>query len=348
MAEALSKLPSKIYYDQLLNKSDLDKYVDSSYVKQIDKNVENITHAKKIMMMLEKNIDVLYNTEDTSFHQKHCFDLNFWLYVTIHKNLTKPKNLSKLFQALDEYYTEWDKINKNKKLKSDFLCKPDRSLVGIKFLKEVKHLFDYFENFEFVKNEAKKNCDEACNKYYALLKTVIPIYYRWLAICKLKKKNICNKYISIHDDFAPRSILQHVNLVSLAFSALVNKCFKNVMNLVKQSEQLEPRTDVLIRSSKNKPRIVKLIKNRVLAAAEGDIFGIISENNHSYYLLSYIVWFLNTTYSYINENIVLVCAFILGMLFIFGIFYEVRNIAKKKKKKLNALFLKIYCHQQYS
>ncbi|VWU49448.1 PIR protein [Hepatocystis sp. ex Piliocolobus tephrosceles] len=330
MAEALSKLPSKIYYDQLLNKNDLDKYGDSSHVKQINKNVENVTHAKEIMMMLEKNIDVLYNTEDITYHQKHCFDLNFWLYTTIHKNLTKPKNLSKLFQALDEYYKEWDKINKESK--KDFICKPDRSLVGIKFLKEVKQLFDYFENYEFVKNEVKKNCDEACNKYYTPLKTLIPIYYTWLAICKLKKKNICNKYISNHDDFAPRTILKHVNLVSLAFSALVNKCFKNVINLVQQSEQLEPRTDVLIRSSKNKPRIVKLIKNRALADAEGDIFGIVSENNHSYDLLSYIVRFLNTTYSYISENIVLVCSFILGMLFVLGIFYE--EILLKKKRKI--------------
>ncbi|VWU48090.1 PIR protein [Hepatocystis sp. ex Piliocolobus tephrosceles] len=332
MAEALNNLPSKIYYDQLLNKSDLDKYGDSSHVKQINKNVENVTHAKEIMQMLEKNIDVLYNTEDTTFLKKHCFDLNFWLYITIHKNLTKPKNLSKLFQALDEYYKEWDKINRDKKLKNYLLCKPDRKLVGIKFLTEVKHLFDYFENYEFVINEAKKNCQDACNKYYDQLKTLIPIYYKWLDICKLKKENICNKYISNHDNFAPRSILQHVNVVGLAFTVLINKCLKNVINLVQESEQLKPRTDVLIRSSKNKPRMVKLIKNRALADAEGNILEIVFENNHRYDLLSNIVWFLNTAYTYISENIVLIGFFILGMLFVLGIFYEANNIAKKKKK----------------
>ncbi|VWU48769.1 PIR protein [Hepatocystis sp. ex Piliocolobus tephrosceles] len=332
MTEVINKLPSRVFYGKLLDKSDLSYYAESPHVHNIEKSIQNFGRAKEIMMMLEKNLDMFYHNEDTPFNKKHCFDVNFWLYNTINENLTKPKSNKKLFKVLDKYHKEWDVINQSKEIDKEIICEPNRTLIDIKYLREVKHLFDYFENFDYVKDEAKKNPDDACKIFYKPLKKLIPIFFRWTDICQLEEPNICNTHISNPGNYTPRAMLKHVNLISLTFSALVNSCFKQVIDLVKQSEQLKHKTYVIVRY-KNEAKMLKLIKKKSRSLAEtDDMLGILHGDDNSCGLLSYIVWFFYQTYLYINENIILVSAFMLGMLFVFGIFYQVNNISKKKKK----------------
>ncbi|EUD66278.1 hypothetical protein C922_03194 [Plasmodium inui San Antonio 1] len=283
-------LPSQIYYDNLNEdiieeEDDEDDENDGNdeneeseeseenvYWEAIEGSYEQTPWVRDVFFKLERNLtEINESREKDSLSKKHCYDLNYWLYEQVYENLNKNENDENFFKIIDGLQDAWKNINNDKFPNAENLCHPDKTLVDMKYLKDVKNLFDFIEDFSTIKTAAIKDTNRACQKYIDYLKLKVPLYYEWNSVCTMEEENICTKYIDDYPKYNPKNVLENLSVVSLALSSIFNDCYQDIINLFTKAEKIEPRTVLKVRdiTGTSQSNVVKM-GGRVLAEAIND------------------------------------------------------------------------------
>ncbi|SBT32443.1 PIR Superfamily Protein [Plasmodium ovale wallikeri] len=194
---------------------------------------------KNLCCKLEKNMSIIYEKEnvESNLNMKHCFDLNYWLYNEVYKNLSSDEKQTKFYHIVDYLLDIWSKIKSEKYQNKDNLCNPDKTLSDMNFLKEVKSVFDNIENYDTLKKAALENSSNACDKYYNYMSFNAPLYYKWRDTCTGRTSNVCSKYIKNYNSYSPGSVMKHLNFFVLLIKAASNPCFQNMKNLITNAKK---------------------------------------------------------------------------------------------------------------
>ncbi|GAW80082.1 variable surface protein [Plasmodium gonderi] len=236
----LKESPSYTFYQKLINEKDvnnvshfcnsaLNKYKDSNWVYKLCGN-------------LIKNLELLRDDKDDIFRKKHCFDVNYWLYDHVHKNLNDTKkekdfnNIINFFEETWKYYVVYS-ITENVDKE---ICYPYRSLFRENFLNHlnvVKNFLDYVENFNFIKTDIGKSTYYACQKYFHYLKERIPLYFSFKPLCTKLESNVCTDHIKYHHLYNPKNLFTNGELVKIYLESWCNSCYKNALDLYYESQK---------------------------------------------------------------------------------------------------------------
>ncbi|SBS92825.1 PIR protein [Plasmodium ovale] len=197
---------------------------------------------KHLCCKLRKNIIIVYKPENvTSFlGEKHCFDLNYWLYYEVYKNLEFNENHKDYYYIVDYLMEIWKRIKKEEYADWQYLCNPDKTLSDINFLKEVKTLFDNAENYFPIRHEALKNLGNTCSKYFDYISHNAELYYKWKPICTNGEDNICSKYIHNFHSYNPERIIRKYSKWTLFWLYATNGCIQKIVSVVKRAKELPP------------------------------------------------------------------------------------------------------------
>ncbi|GAW82007.1 variable surface protein [Plasmodium gonderi] len=263
-------LPSYVYYDKL--NDDIVEDDENAYWNSIESSFEETPWIRDVFFKLERNLtEINESRAEDNLSKKHCYDLNYWLYEQVYANLNNNENDENFYKIIDGLQDAWSDINKDKFPNENNLCYPDKTLTDMHYLKDVKHLFDFIEDFSTIKSEAIKDTNSACYKYIDHLKEKVPLYYEWSGICTMEEENICTKYIDEYPKYNPKNVLQNLSVASLAFSSIFNECYQNIINLFSEAEKIPPRTELKHRNITGQPdsSIVK-VGGRVLAESGSD------------------------------------------------------------------------------
>ncbi|GAB70016.1 CYIR protein [Plasmodium cynomolgi strain B] len=206
----------------------LDKLPSTNFLKALNGNVNGKKYSincesigidspekekiNDICTKLEKNIYYLENeynqqylesvhNKDLSFFDKHCYDLNYWLYDELAKKLDA------------KIQKQWNSIDKNGRPNdSSKICNPESQLFKTGLFEYIKKLLDYFENFEtFTKEMGTQNKEP--NKYCDYIKKCVPLYFTFKQLCQLISNNICEKYLKHDDSYNPAELLSNLSCV---------------------------------------------------------------------------------------------------------------------------------------
>ncbi|GAB67531.1 VIR-like CYIR protein [Plasmodium cynomolgi strain B] len=279
-------LPSYIYYDKLnediieeddeneetVENEESEESEENVYWEAIEGSYEQTPWVRDVFFKLERNLTELNESRDEdSLSKKHCYDLNYWLYEQVYENLNNNENDENFFKIIDGLQDVWKNINNDKFPNADNLCHPDKTLIDMKYLKDVKHLFDLIEDFSTIKTAAIKDTNNACQKYIDYLKLKVPLYYEWNDVCTMEEENICTRYIDDYPKYNPKNVLENLSVVSLALASIFNDCYQNIINLFTEAEKIEPRTVLKHRgiTGPSESNVVK-IGGRALAEAISD------------------------------------------------------------------------------
>ncbi|KMZ88934.1 hypothetical protein PVBG_06306, partial [Plasmodium vivax Brazil I] len=109
MAEAvLKELPSEVFY-KALNDNGNDNG-DGNKCSMACESIETGLEQEKIKQIctkLEKKVCYVknYHKDKSSFFQKHCYDLNYWLYKEVTKELGEnDKNIYPIFEKIQNQW----------------------------------------------------------------------------------------------------------------------------------------------------------------------------------------------------------------------------------------------------
>ncbi|CAI7718272.1 Plasmodium vivax Vir protein, putative [Plasmodium vivax] len=214
MAEhGLGELPSKVFYNSLNNsKKDNTYSIDCANVGKDTSEKEKIND---ICSKLGQNINYLENNHNRNplFFDKHCYDLNYWLYHKVNEEFGKGDTKKNINLFFEEIQNQWNNIDRNGKPdNSGKICKPELQIFKTGLFKSIKELLDYFENFDTFKNEIGTS-NQKPNKYCDTIKKCVPLYFTFQQLCKLIKNDICNKYIHKDDRYNPKELLSNLSCV---------------------------------------------------------------------------------------------------------------------------------------
>ncbi|KMZ95234.1 hypothetical protein PVMG_06241 [Plasmodium vivax Mauritania I] len=217
MAEAvLKELPSEVFY-KALNDNGNDNG-DGNKCSMACESIETGLEQEKIKQIctkLEKNIYYVknYHNNGLSFFDKHCYDLNYWLYDKVNEEFGKGDTKKNINLFFEEIQNQWNNIDRNGKPdNSGKICKPELQIFKTGLFKSIKELLDYFENFDTFKNEIGTS-NQKPNKYCDTIKKCVPLYFTFQQLCKLIKNDICNKYIHKDDRYNPKELLSNLSCV---------------------------------------------------------------------------------------------------------------------------------------
>ncbi|KNA01787.1 hypothetical protein PVNG_05576 [Plasmodium vivax North Korean] len=217
MAEAvLKELPSEVFY-KALNDNGNDNG-DGNKCSMACESIETGLEQEKIKQIctkLEKNIYYVKNYHDKglSFFDKHCYDLNYWLYTEVTEQLGKGETKNNIYPFFEKIQKQWEKIDRSGNSNdSDKICMPESQLFKTGLFKHMKKLLDYFENFENIKKELETPNDEH-KKYCDYILKSVPLYFTFQQLCNLIKNDICIKYLEIDDRYNPKELLSKLACV---------------------------------------------------------------------------------------------------------------------------------------
>ncbi|SBS91508.1 PIR Superfamily Protein [Plasmodium ovale curtisi] len=226
---------------QFFRKFDSTDNVNENCEKCVIRRDLNLKYPwiKNLCCKLEKNMSIIYEKEnvESNLNMKHCFDLNYWLYNEVYKNLSFNEKQTKFYHIVDYLLEIWSKIKSEKYQNRDNLCNPDKTLSDMDFLKEVKSVFDNIENYDALRSAALENSSNACDKYYDYMSYNAPLYYKWRETCTDRTSNVCSKYIKNYNSYSPGSVMKDLNFFVLLLKAVSNPCFKNMKNLITSAKK---------------------------------------------------------------------------------------------------------------
>ncbi|SBS94017.1 PIR Superfamily Protein [Plasmodium ovale curtisi] len=235
-------LPAYQYFQEFHNDENVrekcEKCVISSYL------ANNYPWIKHLCCKLHKNIKIVNKEENVTSYlgEKHCFDLNYWLYNEVYKNLKHDEKHKDFYYIVDYLMEIWKRIKKEDYADWKYLCNPDKTLCDMKFLKEVKTLFDNAENYFFIRDEALNSLANTCSKYFDYISYNAELYYRWKSICTNGESNICSKYIDNFHGYNPERVLKKFSKWSLFWLYTTNRCIQKIVSVVKRAKELPPVT----------------------------------------------------------------------------------------------------------
>ncbi|GAB70083.1 CYIR protein, partial [Plasmodium cynomolgi strain B] len=188
-----------------MTESDVDELPAEKFFKaltgdQKDSNYSivcgNITtdsdEEKKINEICKKLGQNIYYVEDAHkdnslFYDKHCYDLNYWLY-------------DELTTKLDaKIQKQWNGVNtKGKSNNNGKICKPQSQLFKTGLFKSIKN---YLITLKIMKQLKEKETENTETKIYCdYIKERVSLYFTFKQLCQLMKNDICQKYLKDYDD----------------------------------------------------------------------------------------------------------------------------------------------------
>ncbi|SBT56565.1 PIR Superfamily Protein [Plasmodium ovale wallikeri] len=237
-------LPSVLFYDKL--NGDVEVDVNDKYWKTLEQTFGSYPWVKNIFFKLKRNLSLIPNNDKgDNFNNKRCYDLNYWLYDQVFNNSDNNNDDRISYGIVFKLQDIWKNINDDK-IESDHgdtheLCHPDSDLFDMKFLKQMKDLFDFIEDFLQVRREAIDDTRKACLKYVEYLRERVPIYYGWDKYCVRQDGNTCTKYIQKYQDYNPKKVLNDLDgWIYVTF--FLNSCYVDVVNIFVQAQEAEKRS----------------------------------------------------------------------------------------------------------
>ncbi|SBT84728.1 PIR protein [Plasmodium ovale] len=232
-------LPSVIFYGKLNNNA--EEYVNDKYWKTDENFFDPYPWVKNIFFKLKRNLSLIPNHDlGDIFYNKRCYDLNYWLYDQVFNNPDNNNDDKISYGIVFKLQEIWkninnDKINQENKSAND-MCYPDSNLFDMKFLKQMKDLFDFIEDFLKVRKEAVDDTKKACLKYVEYLRERVPIYYGWDEYCVSQDENTCTRYIKNYKNYNPKDVLSDLGpLIYITF--IFNNCYLDVVDIFLKAEE---------------------------------------------------------------------------------------------------------------
>ncbi|VVA00230.1 PIR protein [Plasmodium vivax] len=207
----LKDLPSYKFYDEL-NKKEVD-YI-SGYCENISTNLPQKDKIQKICTLLIINLyhlrDKHYN--DTSLFNKHCYDLNYWLYdqlFQLHDQSNKNTTIKSTFK---EFSKVWRSFIEDELLDStnSSICMPEPEFYERNIIKHMKEFLDYTENYKTIADEIDKS-NENAKKYCSYILGKVPLYFMFKELCPEKINKYCTKYIPYYEKYDPSALLSNLS-----------------------------------------------------------------------------------------------------------------------------------------
>ncbi|GAW84309.1 variable surface protein [Plasmodium gonderi] len=240
----LKLLPSYIFYQKLINQN------NKNNISHLCKDVLNTYNGEQgwaynLCGKLIKNIEMLRDDNDDFFGKKHCFDINYWFYSEVYKNIDDIKKKNDLNKTFNMFIRIWEIFLANSygvgEKTDKELCHPYKYLFKenlLEYLIQVKNFFDYMENYKFIKNEINENTYYACQKYSNYLKDRIPLFFSFEPLCKKQESNICtDHFYSYYHLFDPRNIFTWYELFKIYIQSFWNGCYKNILYVYCESQR---------------------------------------------------------------------------------------------------------------
>ncbi|CAG9480068.1 unnamed protein product [Plasmodium vivax] len=202
----LSSLPSNVFYNKLKNGKNGVHHSD--YCKIISNDLTQHEDIRKICTELIGNLIYLKNEgNDDNLFQKHCYDLNCWLFeevFEVFKDSEQNKNASLAIKKLHESWNE--AIQKDELRNTNNKCMPEPKLLEKKLLKPIKDVLDYIENFSTLQHKFNNNNVEN-NKYCSYILEIVPLYLMFQQLCSKINIDICKKYVKNYNKYNPSELL---------------------------------------------------------------------------------------------------------------------------------------------
>ncbi|SCO65518.1 VIR protein [Plasmodium vivax] len=209
----LDELPSEAFYKVLSGNRHNNTY--SIDCKNITTDSPKQEKINEICNKLGKNIYYLENDHKHRllFFDKHCYDLNYWLYEEVTNTLDEGEQKKNINFFFEEIQKQWNKINRNGKPDNNGKkCEPEFQLFNTGLYKPIKELLDYFENFERFKTEMGKSNTQP-NDYCENIKKCIPLYFTFKRLCQIINNDICKKYLKENDKYNPEELLSNLSCI---------------------------------------------------------------------------------------------------------------------------------------
>ncbi|SCO66328.1 VIR protein [Plasmodium vivax] len=285
----LTVLPAWVANTKL--KENATTYEYSSYYNEVKDLERRYGLNSDLFKNLSKNISWVHEEDAATkeFVKKRCYDLNYWLCEEVYNKL-KPYGLEgELENVIPRIHSVWKKIVEKEIPDKDYKCYPDDKLIyNMSYLKEIKDLFDFFEDFPITRKDIIANAEEACHKYRKYLRPKIPIYYTWRDSCNIEGF-ICKRYIDNHEKYRPAGVLFYLDpWLILTYSS--NECFKEVHDVFRDSKKEPKRNDEIYIKIMEKLKRERPSKNLVSAKVgeglRGSEFFIPGDNDNLMYRIT--------------------------------------------------------------
>ncbi|ANQ09223.1 Variable surface protein Vir14-related [Plasmodium coatneyi] len=237
-------LPSYLFEEKLKEHSSTNEYI--TYFNRVNDLKSEYSWLTDIFNKLSRNISLMQNSyvQGDDFNKKRCYDLNYWLYNEVYKNLNASEQNTKHWGDIVRRVQEvWRNIVDKEFYTDEHRCYPDdQLLLHMGYLQEIKDIFDFFEDYNQIKKEIIANTSKACRKYVDYLKQRIPLYYTWKDSCAMDAST-CKRYIDNYSKYRPLNVINSLNKYSLMWSYFFNDCYKEVYNLFVEATKQPKRND---------------------------------------------------------------------------------------------------------
>ncbi|SBT00675.1 PIR Superfamily Protein [Plasmodium ovale curtisi] len=206
----LFDLPSYKFHSDLYRGDHLEGY--SIYCESIDKNLPKYKDIFDICTKLTKNIVYLEESrsENTSLFLKHCYDLNFWLYYYVHKILNYTEKDENFNPTIKGLHNAWKNVNSYVSEKPSEYCIPKPIKYDDSYVKTVKAMNDYVENFSIIKKEIAENTTES-KKYCKYLMYAQTLYSTFQSLCPNNEKDNCTTLIQKYEEYNPTKLISDLS-----------------------------------------------------------------------------------------------------------------------------------------
>ncbi|SCA81881.1 VIR protein [Plasmodium vivax] len=234
-------------FDQKL-KADVDDNIYSKYYNGVYYLSRTFPWITDIFKKLSRNIPLIHESyiDGDDFNRKRCYDLNFWLYDQVYKNLESSKqNTQHIGDIVDNLQEVWKNIVDKEFPNEGYKCYPDKELLlNMSYLQEVKDLLDFFEDYNEMKKEIIANTYKSCFKYVDYLRQRIPVYYAWRDSCKVDSF-ACKRYIDDYMKYRPTSVVNDLSYFGVILTYYGNECYSNVYDIFVAAKEKPKRNDAI-------------------------------------------------------------------------------------------------------
>ncbi|KMZ91876.1 hypothetical protein PVMG_04435 [Plasmodium vivax Mauritania I] len=104
--------------------------------------INRYSWAKDICHKLERNLSAFLDnqTDEANINNKPCYDVNYWLYEEVYKQLGNDDNGQIFLTIFANLQSAWIPMNKDKTTTQQNVCNADINLYKITYMEELKIL----------------------------------------------------------------------------------------------------------------------------------------------------------------------------------------------------------------
>ncbi|SBT84886.1 PIR protein [Plasmodium ovale] len=227
----LGHLPSHELNNAMNNNENFEAY--SYYCKSIENTLPKYKEICELCSKVARNLSYLEDmrTNDTSFFNKHCYDLSYWLYDYVYNYLNYGEINEYFDRIIEQLHAAWTNVSNDISDKPEEQCLPQIIDFNNKHVKSIKVLNDYVENYCTIKESMNEKGED--QKYCKYLIDTISQYHTFEELCKSKEEYGCKQLIEDYNKYNPIFLLS-----KLSCNVNDNLQYSHYANLLTQT--LEP------------------------------------------------------------------------------------------------------------